>query len=361
MAARRRRCSGSLAPPPPRGSHVAALLLPSAAQWWERSGSGMERGLRPVLFGLCCLLGAGVMRASEDLRTLAAVSLPVGRASTTAPSKPDTSTLAADTRNSVLRVQSSPMYPTEPSDSAKDQPALTGPTRTEGPVSLADGHGQLTSTMEAAANISGAHTVPWREPSTEDHEIETPGPAAPGGTAASPATPLDTKGRTGKYGGGRGRGGKGHRHGESVAVVRGRWLSLSLLLGTRGSTQTEVTAFGTSGTPAPKGESSTATAPSPAAKDGPTESKALTEQEERPIQDPGDSETEVSGSSRSSGISSEPLMVAVISVFVIVLGILALVGFLRYKQRHKQTEFHRLQDLPMDDIMEESPLALYSY
>ncbi|XP_029474796.1 mucin-19-like isoform X2 [Rhinatrema bivittatum] len=327
MAARRRRCSGSLAPPPPRGSHVAALLLPSAAQWWERSGSGMERGLRPVLFGLCCLLGAGVMRASEDLRTLAAVSLPVGRASTTAPSKPDTSTLAADTRNSVLRVQSSPMYPTEPSDSAKDQPALTGPTRTEGPVSLADGHGQLTSTMEAAANISGAHTVPWREPSTEDHEIETPGPAAPGGTAASPATPLDTKGRT----------------------------------GTRGSTQTEVTAFGTSGTPAPKGESSTATAPSPAAKDGPTESKALTEQEERPIQDPGDSETEVSGSSRSSGISSEPLMVAVISVFVIVLGILALVGFLRYKQRHKQTEFHRLQDLPMDDIMEESPLALYSY
>ncbi|XP_074401990.1 uncharacterized protein LOC102065695 isoform X1 [Zonotrichia albicollis] len=58
---------------------------------------------------------------------------------------------------------------------------------------------------------------------------------------------------------------------------------------------------------------------------------------------------------------ADPLVITVISVFIVMVAILALVGFLRYRQRNNRTEFRRLQDLPMDDMMEDTPLSLYSY
>ncbi|XP_072199608.1 uncharacterized protein [Excalfactoria chinensis] len=63
----------------------------------------------------------------------------------------------------------------------------------------------------------------------------------------------------------------------------------------------------------------------------------------------------------SSPMRADPLVIAVISVFIVMVGILGLVGFLRYRQHNSRMEFRRLQDLPMDDMMEDTPLSLYSY
>lgn len=46
-------------------------------------------------------------------------------------------------------------------------------------------------------------------------------------------------------------------------------------------------------------------------------------------------------------MGADPLVIGVISLFVVMVGILALVGFLRYRQRNSRMEFRRLQDLPM--------------
>ncbi|XP_034979718.2 mucin-2 [Zootoca vivipara] len=63
----------------------------------------------------------------------------------------------------------------------------------------------------------------------------------------------------------------------------------------------------------------------------------------------------------ASPIGEDPLVIAVIFIFIVTVGILALMGFLRYRQRSGQLQFRRLQDLPMDDMMEDTPLSLYSY
>ncbi|XP_060087701.1 uncharacterized protein LOC132566557 [Heteronotia binoei] len=63
----------------------------------------------------------------------------------------------------------------------------------------------------------------------------------------------------------------------------------------------------------------------------------------------------------TDGPIGDPLMIAVIFIFTATVGILALMGFLRYRQRNNQLHFRRLQDLPMDDMMEDTPLSLYSY
>ncbi|XP_069594110.1 mucin-1-like [Ranitomeya imitator] len=73
----------------------------------------------------------------------------------------------------------------------------------------------------------------------------------------------------------------------------------------------------------------------------------------------GDEKDLTSYHSRSS---SNPLFVMIVSVFTImVLMVVVVVGFHRYKKRNSRTEFRRLQDLPMDDMMEDTPLSLYSY
>ncbi|XP_066454072.1 uncharacterized protein [Eleutherodactylus coqui] len=60
--------------------------------------------------------------------------------------------------------------------------------------------------------------------------------------------------------------------------------------------------------------------------------------------------------------SSNPLFVMIVSIFTImVVMVVVVVGFHRYKKRNSRTEFRRLQDLPMDDMMEDTPLSLYSY
>uniref|UniRef100_A0A8D0DYQ5 Uncharacterized protein n=1 Tax=Salvator merianae TaxID=96440 RepID=A0A8D0DYQ5_SALMN len=63
----------------------------------------------------------------------------------------------------------------------------------------------------------------------------------------------------------------------------------------------------------------------------------------------------------TNSVGEDPLVIAVIFVFIVTVGILALICFLRYRQRSGQLQFRRLQDLPMDDMMEDTPLSLYSF
>ncbi|XP_032660422.2 uncharacterized protein LOC116838946 [Chelonoidis abingdonii] len=84
--------------------------------------------------------------------------------------------------------------------------------------------------------------------------------------------------------------------------------------------------------------------------------------EKASVLDVGDDDGQDLPSSAVAGrMGADPLVIGVISMFVVMVGILALVGFLRYRQRHSRMEFRRLQDLPMDDMMEDTPLSLYSY
>ncbi|XP_041063917.1 mucin-5AC-like isoform X2 [Carcharodon carcharias] len=66
--------------------------------------------------------------------------------------------------------------------------------------------------------------------------------------------------------------------------------------------------------------------------------------------------------SSPNGTKVDPLVIGMITVFFIIIGIVSILGFLKYRQRNSQPEFRRLHELPMDDMMEEdTPLSLYSY
>ncbi|XP_035189503.1 flocculation protein FLO11-like [Oxyura jamaicensis] len=84
--------------------------------------------------------------------------------------------------------------------------------------------------------------------------------------------------------------------------------------------------------------------------------------EKASVLDVGDDENpELPSSPLADTTRADPLVITVISVFIVMVGILGLVGFLRYRQHNSRMEFRRLQDLPMDDMMEDTPLSLYSY
>ncbi|XP_061744115.1 uncharacterized protein LOC133543526 [Nerophis ophidion] len=57
----------------------------------------------------------------------------------------------------------------------------------------------------------------------------------------------------------------------------------------------------------------------------------------------------------------DPLLAGLVSAFVITAVIITLLLFLKLRRRDNRPEFRRLQDLPMDDMMEETPLSMYSY
>ncbi|XP_062338351.1 mucin-7 [Osmerus eperlanus] len=57
----------------------------------------------------------------------------------------------------------------------------------------------------------------------------------------------------------------------------------------------------------------------------------------------------------------DPLLAGLVSIFIVTTAIISVVLFLRFRQRTNHPEFHRLQDLPMDDLMEDTPLSRYTY
>ncbi|XP_077573750.1 uncharacterized protein LOC144197063 [Stigmatopora nigra] len=57
----------------------------------------------------------------------------------------------------------------------------------------------------------------------------------------------------------------------------------------------------------------------------------------------------------------DPLLAGLVSAFVVSAVVIVLLLFLKLRRRDNRPEFRRLQDLPMDDMMEETPLSMYSY
>lgn len=57
----------------------------------------------------------------------------------------------------------------------------------------------------------------------------------------------------------------------------------------------------------------------------------------------------------------DPLLAGLVSAFIITAVIITLLLFLKLRRRQNRPEFRRLQDLPMDDMMEDTPLSMYSY
>ncbi|KAM3620279.1 uncharacterized protein V6R79_020952 [Siganus canaliculatus] len=56
-----------------------------------------------------------------------------------------------------------------------------------------------------------------------------------------------------------------------------------------------------------------------------------------------------------------PLLAGLVSAFIVMAVIITLVLFLKLRRRNNRPEFRRLQDLPMDDMMEDTPLSMYTY
>lgn len=57
----------------------------------------------------------------------------------------------------------------------------------------------------------------------------------------------------------------------------------------------------------------------------------------------------------------DPLLAALVTIFIICTAMVSAVLFLRFRHRSEHPEFHRLQDLPMDDLLEDTPLSRYTY
>lgn len=72
----------------------------------------------------------------------------------------------------------------------------------------------------------------------------------------------------------------------------------------------------------------------------------------------GDEDLKGSGHRPSS---LDPLLAGLLSVFVVTTAVIFVFLFLRFRHQNNNPEFHRLQDLPMDDLMEDTPLSRYTY
>ncbi|TNN81501.1 hypothetical protein EYF80_008273 [Liparis tanakae] len=70
---------------------------------------------------------------------------------------------------------------------------------------------------------------------------------------------------------------------------------------------------------------------------------------------------DLKGPSYHSSSPLDPLLAGLLSVFIVTTAIVFAILFLKFRQRTNHPEFHRLQDLPMDDLMEDTPLSRYTY
>ncbi|KAM9349960.1 uncharacterized protein ABDE67_009681 [Symphorus nematophorus] len=70
---------------------------------------------------------------------------------------------------------------------------------------------------------------------------------------------------------------------------------------------------------------------------------------------------DLKGPSHNSSSPLDPLLAGLLSVFIVTTAIVFVILFLKFRQRTNHPEFHRLQDLPMDDLMEDTPLSRYTY
>ncbi|KAM4728324.1 uncharacterized protein FYW61_011370 isoform 2-T2 [Anableps anableps] len=70
---------------------------------------------------------------------------------------------------------------------------------------------------------------------------------------------------------------------------------------------------------------------------------------------------DLKGSHHRSNSPLDPLLAGLLSVFIVTTAVVFTVLFFKFRQRVNHPEFHRLQDLPMDDLMEDTPLSRYAH
>lgn len=73
------------------------------------------------------------------------------------------------------------------------------------------------------------------------------------------------------------------------------------------------------------------------------------------------SQLNVGGDAKKDSPALDPLLAGLVSAFIITAVIITLLLFLKLRRRDNRPEFRRLQDLPMDDMMEDTPLSMYNY
>ncbi|XP_027876310.1 cell wall protein DAN4-like [Xiphophorus couchianus] len=73
------------------------------------------------------------------------------------------------------------------------------------------------------------------------------------------------------------------------------------------------------------------------------------------------SDDDSKGSHRHSSSPLDPLLAGLLAVFIVTTAVVFTVLFVKFRQRVNHPEFHRLQDLPMDDLMEDTPLSPYAH
>ncbi|XP_077075909.1 uncharacterized protein LOC143728889 [Siphateles boraxobius] len=67
------------------------------------------------------------------------------------------------------------------------------------------------------------------------------------------------------------------------------------------------------------------------------------------------------GDDDNNKVSTDPLLAGLVSAFVVVAAIVSVLVFLKFRNTNDGPQFRRLQDLPMDDMLEDAPLSMYSY
>ncbi|KAK7151215.1 hypothetical protein R3I93_012224 [Phoxinus phoxinus] len=67
------------------------------------------------------------------------------------------------------------------------------------------------------------------------------------------------------------------------------------------------------------------------------------------------------GDDDNNKVSTDPLLAGLVSAFVVVAAIVSVLIFLKFRNTNDGPQFRRLQDLPMDDMLEDAPLSMYSY
>ncbi|XP_061593822.1 mucin-2-like [Cololabis saira] len=73
------------------------------------------------------------------------------------------------------------------------------------------------------------------------------------------------------------------------------------------------------------------------------------------------SQLNMGGDSAHGPTTLDPLLAGLVSAFILTAVVITLLLFLKLRRRNNRPEFRRLQDLPMDDMMEDTPLSMYSY
>uniref|UniRef100_A0A3P8SUG6 Uncharacterized protein n=1 Tax=Amphiprion percula TaxID=161767 RepID=A0A3P8SUG6_AMPPE len=73
------------------------------------------------------------------------------------------------------------------------------------------------------------------------------------------------------------------------------------------------------------------------------------------------SQLNMGGDAKKDSPALDPLLAGLVSAFIITAVIITLLLFLKLRRRDNRPEFRRLQDLPMDDMMEDTPLSMYNY